>query len=133
MPFRHMPDRLACPGGPRRRFSVLALCGHPCGREADSLNWLPAKSWILLVGAGRFELPTPCAQGRCATRLRYAPTCPMVAPTPGWCALDASRQYYAGREAIRCSRAALNSHPSSTITASTYIHTSSAKPAPTLP
>jgi hypothetical protein len=30
---------------------------------------------ILLVGAGRFERPTPCAQGRCATRLRYAPTC----------------------------------------------------------
>jgi hypothetical protein len=32
------------------------------------------KSLILLVGAGRFERPTPCAQGRCATRLRYAPT-----------------------------------------------------------
>jgi hypothetical protein len=32
-------------------------------------------SLILLVGAGRFERPTPCAQGRCATRLRYAPTC----------------------------------------------------------
>jgi hypothetical protein len=30
---------------------------------------------ILLVGAARFELTTPCAQGRCATRLRYAPTC----------------------------------------------------------
>ena len=29
---------------------------------------------ISLVGAGRFERPTPCAQGRCATRLRYAPT-----------------------------------------------------------
>ncbi len=28
----------------------------------------------ILVGAGRFERPTPCAQGRCATRLRYAPT-----------------------------------------------------------
>jgi hypothetical protein len=28
---------------------------------------------ILLVGAARFELATPCAQGRCATRLRYAP------------------------------------------------------------
>ena len=28
-----------------------------------------------VVGAGRFERPTPCAQGRCATRLRYAPTC----------------------------------------------------------
>jgi hypothetical protein len=28
-----------------------------------------------VVGAARFELATPCAQGRCATRLRYAPTC----------------------------------------------------------
>src|SRR5437773_10278144 len=28
----------------------------------------------VLVGAGRFERPTPCAQGRCATRLSYAPT-----------------------------------------------------------
>ena len=27
-----------------------------------------------LLGAGRFELPTPCAQGGRATRLRYAPT-----------------------------------------------------------
>ena len=27
-----------------------------------------------MVGAARFELATPCAQGRCATRLRYAPT-----------------------------------------------------------
>ncbi len=27
-----------------------------------------------LVGAARFEPATPCAQGRCATRLRYAPT-----------------------------------------------------------
>ena len=27
-----------------------------------------------MVGAVRFELTTPCAQGRCATRLRYAPT-----------------------------------------------------------
>jgi Amidohydrolase family len=29
---------------------------------------------ILLVGATGFEPVTPCAQGRCATRLRYAPT-----------------------------------------------------------
>jgi hypothetical protein len=29
---------------------------------------------ITLVGARGFEPPTPCAQGRCATRLRYAPT-----------------------------------------------------------
>ena len=27
-----------------------------------------------VVGAGRFERPTPCSQSRCATRLRYAPT-----------------------------------------------------------
>src|SRR5262245_23486544 len=26
-----------------------------------------------MVGASRFERPTTCAQGRCATRLRYAP------------------------------------------------------------
>ena len=28
----------------------------------------------LMVGAIGFEPTTPCAQGRCATRLRYAPT-----------------------------------------------------------
>src|SRR5678815_92249 len=33
-----------------------------------------AASLILLVGATGFEPATPCAQGRCATRLRYAPT-----------------------------------------------------------
>ena len=26
-----------------------------------------------VVGAGRFELPTPCSRSKCATRLRYAP------------------------------------------------------------
>ena len=26
-----------------------------------------------MVGVERFELPTPCSQSRCATRLRYAP------------------------------------------------------------
>jgi hypothetical protein len=31
------------------------------------------RNWPSLVGAARFELATPCAQGRCATRLRYAP------------------------------------------------------------
>jgi hypothetical protein len=35
----------------------------------------------LLVGARRFELLTPCAQGRCATRLRYAPTAPIINDT----------------------------------------------------
>src|SRR5437867_11191644 len=32
----------------------------------------------LLVGAAGFEPATPCAQGRCATRLRYAPTLKML-------------------------------------------------------
>jgi hypothetical protein len=28
---------------------------------------------FVMVGARGFEPPTPCAQGRCAARLRYAP------------------------------------------------------------
>jgi hypothetical protein len=37
---------------------------------------MPEASNLLkgLVGAWRFELQTSCAQGRRATRLRYAPT-----------------------------------------------------------
>src|SRR5262245_61358628 len=31
-----------------------------------------------MVGARRFELPTPCTPCRCATRLRYAPTEPEI-------------------------------------------------------
>ncbi len=30
--------------------------------------------WRENVGASRFERPTPCSQGRCATRLRHAPS-----------------------------------------------------------
>ena len=33
----------------------------------------------ILVGAIGFEPTTPCAQGRCATRLRYAPTSSIIA------------------------------------------------------
>ena len=42
-----------------------------------------------LVGAERFELPTPCSQSRCATRLRHAPTgefLPIIASDPAWAA-----------------------------------------------
>jgi hypothetical protein len=42
---------------------------------ADSVNKSELKSLALVVGAPRFELGTSCAQGRRATRLRYAPTC----------------------------------------------------------
>src|SRR5262245_11560762 len=42
-------------------------------------------SLILLVGATGFEPATPCAQGRCATRLRYAPTDRTdLRSYPGW-------------------------------------------------
>ena len=36
----------------------------------------PKLGWgeVKMVGAIGFEPTTPCAQGRCATRLRYAPT-----------------------------------------------------------
>ena len=48
---------------------------HKPRHKAPSGTLVPcSKTLILLVGAGRFERPTPCAQGRCATRLRYAPT-----------------------------------------------------------
>ena len=48
----------------RRRF--LGISWAQCsGRIANSLK--------ILVGAGRFELPTPCSRSKCATRLRYAP------------------------------------------------------------
>jgi hypothetical protein len=35
-------------------------------------RWNPGTRKV--VGATGFEPATPCAQGRCATRLRYAPT-----------------------------------------------------------
>ena len=47
--------------------------GHCSGHPA-CLQVPETKARDLLVGARRFELLTPCAQGRCATRLRYAPT-----------------------------------------------------------
>src|SRR3954469_11369093 len=37
------------------------------------------KTLRILVGATGFEPATPCAQGRCATRLRYAPTPGIIA------------------------------------------------------
>src|SRR6266568_3461568 len=46
-------------------YSVLRECGGTpifCGDLRK------------MVGATGFEPATPCAQGRCATRLRYAPT-----------------------------------------------------------
>ena len=40
--------------------------------KGHSEEW--PNSWNLMVGARRFELPTPCTPCMYATRLRYAPT-----------------------------------------------------------
>jgi hypothetical protein len=40
-----------------------APCGHSCGRLTARCFEILDKALILLVGAGRFERPTPCAQG----------------------------------------------------------------------
>ena len=37
------------------------------------------KPLILLVGTVRFELTTPWTPSKCATRLRYAPKCNIIA------------------------------------------------------
>ena len=45
---------------------------------ATGINKSELKIQELVVGAWRFELQTSCAQGRRATRLRYAPTNPAL-------------------------------------------------------
>ena len=57
------------PFGPKR---VTTPLGINCYHSAQNG---PRK----VVGATGFEPATPCAQGRCATRLRYAPTRSIVA------------------------------------------------------
>ena len=44
------------------------------GKERDVMPATDDAVKKNLVGARGFEPRTPCAQGRCATRLRYAPT-----------------------------------------------------------
>ena len=60
----------------QRTHNPLVVGSNPTG-PTSSDDWKAALRMEIssfLVGAGRFERPTPCAQGRCATRLRYAPT-----------------------------------------------------------
>src|SRR5207249_7898003 len=52
---------------------LIEVCLY-CAYEPDIGNSELKTHLILLVGATGFEPATPCAQGRCATRLRYAPT-----------------------------------------------------------
>ena len=48
--------------------------GPEFASDTISSNKSELKTQELVVGAWRFELQTSCAQGRRATRLRYAPT-----------------------------------------------------------
>ena len=48
-------------------------------REGKLVLTAAGKCKTLLVGAAGFEPATPCSQNRCATRLRHAPTFPIVA------------------------------------------------------
>lgn len=53
-------------------------CGRSCGPVALNAAQIAPKSMIQLVGAGRFERPTPCAQGSripCDEILRLASNC----------------------------------------------------------
>ena len=50
--------------------------------EAQPLDQRDVPHKAALVGARGFEPPTPCAQGRCATRLRYTP--PKRSCTTNW-------------------------------------------------
>ncbi len=68
--------------GARNRLTDVAATRHEAspradaGKAARSAASLDASS--IVVGARRFELPTPCTPCRCATRLRYAPTEPRI-------------------------------------------------------
>jgi len=65
----------------RRAVSVFDLEGPERSPHIfqHSRRWLDAKISCkcckIMVGAEGFEPPTLCSQSRCATRLRYAPTC----------------------------------------------------------
>lgn len=76
------PDLPFAASGKSRRQTLSAASqeGPPAAR-AKALVWPRTGPHVtsfplMLVGAERFELPTPCSQNRCATRLRYAPTPP---------------------------------------------------------
>ena len=60
-------------------FMGLFPSNHLTKRQVRS--WRRSIYLVRLVGARGFEPPTPCAQGRCATRLRYAPTMYLIHPT----------------------------------------------------
>ena len=59
----------------RSRTAPLATAPVLIPTKSNNKNG-PRGPVLLLVGAAGFEPTTPCPPGRCATRLRYAPTEP---------------------------------------------------------
>ena len=55
--------------------STVNLTGYSSGNpgKKNSTVECSVESILQMVGATGFEPTTPCAQGRCATKLRYAP------------------------------------------------------------
>ncbi len=47
---------------------------EPLTRGLEGRCSSPSELLARKIGASRFERPTPCSQGRCATRLRHAPS-----------------------------------------------------------
>src|SRR5208282_5955704 len=73
--FARDPGRAASRSRERREASIWTQMDPSSGPDATSINKTELNNQKLVVGAWRFELQTSCAQGRRATRLRYAPTC----------------------------------------------------------
>ena len=66
------PDVRSAVHGPQSNgASCEGASPHPY--KSNNKNG-PRGPVLLLVGAAGFEPTTPCPPGRCATRLRYAPT-----------------------------------------------------------
>src|SRR5215470_17747990 len=68
------------PPAANRRNHALALIdlSDPVQSGGEIAPQSREEKYQRMVGARGFEPRTPCAQGRCATRLRYAPTPPII-------------------------------------------------------
>ena len=56
------------------RFQIRLMAESVESPDPETTKGDPIKDHLLMVGAARFELTTPCTQNKCATRLRHAPT-----------------------------------------------------------
>jgi hypothetical protein len=78
---RDLPQSAAFPCARSLNVHRVRVARSRCGNSASHNTSGPSLRRLAnsdgsgcMVGARGFEPPTPCAQGRCATRLRYTPT-----------------------------------------------------------